>query len=71
MLADIPCVGVGKKLFHVDGLTKGPEHKRKVIKLEHYQTRLLHDHGSSTSHCIHINTYTYTYIHVRIIMPAT
>ena len=30
VLADIPCVGVGKKLYHVDGLTKGPEHKDKV-----------------------------------------
>ena len=31
MLADIPCVGVGKKLYHVDGLQKGPEHKQKVF----------------------------------------
>lgn len=34
VLADIPCVGVGKKLYHVDGLKKGPEHKQKI------QTRL-------------------------------
>ena len=66
VLADIPCVGVGKKLFHVDGLTKGPEHKRKVIKLEHYQTRLLHAHGSSTSHSRHAFTSTHT--HTRIYM---
>ena len=32
VLADIPCVGVGKKLYHVDGLQKGPEHKQKVYK---------------------------------------
>ena len=30
VLADVPCVGVGKKLYHVDGLKKGPEHKHKV-----------------------------------------
>ena len=32
VLADIPCVGVGKKLYHVDGLKKGPEHKQKVFR---------------------------------------
>ena len=32
VLADIPCVGVGKKLYHVDGLQKGPEHKQKVFR---------------------------------------
>jgi deoxyinosine 3'endonuclease (endonuclease V) len=26
-------VGVGKKLYHVDGLTKGPEHKDKIETL--------------------------------------
>ena len=31
VLADIPSVGVGKKLYHVDGLKKGPEHKQKVF----------------------------------------
>ena len=30
VLADIPCIGVGKKLYHVDGLQKDAEHKRKV-----------------------------------------
>ena len=30
VLADLPCVGVGKKLYHVDGLQKGPEHRKKV-----------------------------------------
>ena len=30
VLAGIPCVGVGKNLYHVDGLTKGPLHKEKV-----------------------------------------
>ena len=32
VLADnIPCVDVGKKLYHVDGLEKGPAHKKKVV----------------------------------------
>lgn len=30
VLCGIPCVGVGKKLFMVDGLEKGPHHKEKV-----------------------------------------
>ena len=30
-VADIPCVGVAKKLYHVDGIRKGPEHKEKVL----------------------------------------
>lgn len=30
VLSGIPCVGVGKKLHHVDGLKKSPEHKQKV-----------------------------------------
>ena len=30
VLAGIPCIGVGKKLYFVDGLTKGPLHKEKV-----------------------------------------
>ena len=31
VLADIPCVGVGKKLYHLDDLEKGPSHKKKVV----------------------------------------
>ena len=34
VLADIPCVGVAKKLYHVDGIRKGPEHKEKVLTTE-------------------------------------
>ena len=30
VLAGIPCVGVGKNLYHVDGLKKGPLHKENV-----------------------------------------
>ena len=30
VLADIPSVGVGKKLYHVDGLVKGPDNKQRV-----------------------------------------
>ncbi len=30
VLSGIPCVGVGKKLFHVDGLEKGLAHKEQV-----------------------------------------
>ena len=30
MLSGIPCVGVGKKLFHTDGLERSPEHREKV-----------------------------------------
>ena len=30
VLSGIPCVGVGKKLFHVDGLEGGPNHKARV-----------------------------------------
>ena len=30
VLSGIPCVGVGKKLFHTDGLKRGPEHREKV-----------------------------------------
>ena len=30
VLCDIPCIGVGKKLFHVDGLEKGQQHKEQV-----------------------------------------
>ena len=33
VLSGIPCVGVSKKLYHVDGLEKSPQHKQKV-KLE-------------------------------------
>ena len=33
VLSGIPCVGVSKKLYHVDGLEKSPQHKEKV-KLE-------------------------------------
>lgn len=38
MLADIPCVGVGKKLYHVDGLQKDAEHKRKVSHTHQHVT---------------------------------
>ena len=31
VLADILCVGVAKKLCHIDGIRKGPEHKEKVL----------------------------------------
>lgn len=30
VLSGIPCVGVGKKLYHVDGLEKSSQHKEKV-----------------------------------------
>ena len=30
VLSGIPCVGVGKKLFHVDGLERNPAYKDKV-----------------------------------------
>lgn len=30
VLSGTPCIGVGKKLFHVDGLEKGPKHKDRV-----------------------------------------
>ncbi|CAI8010605.1 Endonuclease V [Geodia barretti] len=30
VLADIPSIGVGKKLYHVDGLEKGPDHKQRI-----------------------------------------
>ena len=30
VLAGMPSVGVGKKLYHVDGLEKGPDHKQRV-----------------------------------------
>ena len=30
MVSSIPCVGVAKKLFHVDGLIKDSEYKQKV-----------------------------------------
>ena len=30
VLTGTPCIGVGKKLFHVDGLEKGLAHKEQV-----------------------------------------
>ena len=30
VLSGIPCVGVGKKLFHTDGLERSLEHREKV-----------------------------------------
>ena len=30
VLSGIPCIGVGKKLYHVDGLEKSPEHMAKA-----------------------------------------
>ena len=30
VLSGIPSIGVGKKLFHVDGLEQGPLHKQQV-----------------------------------------
>ena len=30
VLSGIPCVGVGKKLYHIDGLEKSSQHKEKV-----------------------------------------
>ncbi len=35
VLSDIPCVGVAKKLFLVDGLEKGPKHKHRVSMCVH------------------------------------
>lgn len=29
--ADVPTLGVAKKLFHVDGIVKDEEHHRKVM----------------------------------------
>ncbi len=31
VVSSIPCVGVAKKLFHVDGLIKDSEYKQKVL----------------------------------------
>lgn len=28
---EIPCIGVAKKLFHVDGLEKNAEHAQKIV----------------------------------------
>ena len=33
VLSGIPCIGVAKKLFNVDGLSKSPEFKYKVITI--------------------------------------
>ena len=30
VLSGIPSIGVGKKLFHVDGIEQSPQHKQKV-----------------------------------------
>ena len=35
VLSGIPCVGVGKKLFHVDGLEMSPAYKDKVCTFVH------------------------------------
>ena len=35
VLSGIPCVGVGKKLFHVDGLERNPAYKDKVCTFVH------------------------------------
>lgn len=43
VLAGIPCVGVGKNLYHVDGLTKGPLHKEKVYTVLASSPGLLRD----------------------------
>ncbi|XP_074642585.1 endonuclease V-like [Tubulanus polymorphus] len=34
VLIDIPCIGVGKALFHVGGLEKNAEHMSKIQKME-------------------------------------
>lgn len=33
VLTDIPCIGVAKQLFQVDGLQKGPEFREKASLL--------------------------------------
>ena len=43
---DIPCVGVAKKLYHVDGLVKDAEYREKVCSkfclVDVYCNRFIH-----------------------------
>ena len=53
-MSEIPCVGVGKKLYHVDGLQKDADHKHKVCVC-----------GYTDMHIIYI--YIYTCMHIIIV----
>ena len=44
VLSGIPCIGVGKQLFHVDGLTKGAAHREKVGVIKVFANHHYFDH---------------------------